>query len=112
MTLSTDEFLRRFAQHILPRGLVRIRAFGYLAGPRRVKQLATCRELLSATSAPCTTVEINQSATELDEPPRCPHCHVGVLQLIEERTRPRVPDLIARTYQPDGLAAWNGWDTS
>jgi len=42
MTISGDEFLRRFLLHTLPRGLVRIRFFGFLAGPRRsrMRQLA------------------------------------------------------------------------
>ena len=35
MTLAAEEFLRRFAQHILPRGLVRIRSYGYLANRGR-----------------------------------------------------------------------------
>jgi putative transposase len=35
MTISTHEFLRRFLLHTLPRGFVRIRSFGFLAGPRR-----------------------------------------------------------------------------
>ena len=35
MTLSVDEFLRRFLLHILPKGFVRIRNFGFLANRRR-----------------------------------------------------------------------------
>ena len=35
MTVSAEEFLRRFLLHTLPRGFVRIRSFGFLAGPRR-----------------------------------------------------------------------------
>jgi hypothetical protein len=33
MTLSASAFLRRFCQHVQPRGFVRIRHFGYLASP-------------------------------------------------------------------------------
>ena len=33
MTISAHEFLRRFLLHTLPRGFVRIRSFGFLAGP-------------------------------------------------------------------------------
>ena len=48
MTLSASEFLRRFTQHILPRGFVRIRQFGYLAkhaslGPTRPRTATPCR---------------------------------------------------------------------
>src|SRR6266852_2709119 len=35
MTLTHEEFLRRFLQHVLPRGLPRIRYFGFLANRRR-----------------------------------------------------------------------------
>jgi Putative transposase len=45
MTLSADQFLRRFLLHVLPKGLVRIRHFGLLANRRRETALARCREL-------------------------------------------------------------------
>jgi hypothetical protein len=113
MTLSPDEFLRRFSQHILPRGFVRIRAFGFLAGSGREEQLACCRKLLSATTDSQEMGEVANSAIEPDEPPRCPHCQKGLLVLVEDRSRPRVPELVARTYQPGGLAAASaGWNTS
>lgn len=110
MTLSTDEFLRRFSQHILPRGLVRIRAFGFLAGRCREDQLTRCRKLLAA--APQPTPEWDEPAVEYDEPSRCPHCRAGVV-LIEDRRRPRVPELVDRTYQRGGLSGRKeGSDTS
>jgi hypothetical protein len=48
MTISADEFLRRFLMHTLPRGFVRIRSFGFLAGPRRSQKLQLARRLLEA----------------------------------------------------------------
>jgi len=47
MTLPADEFLRRFLLHVLPRGFVRIRHFGFLAGRHRHPSLAVCRQLLA-----------------------------------------------------------------
>jgi hypothetical protein len=47
MTLSAMEFLRRFIQHVLPRGFVRIRHFGYLASACRTARLALARTLLA-----------------------------------------------------------------
>src|SRR5436309_14675510 len=41
-TLSVDKFLRRFLLHILPKGFVRIRHFGFLANRRRTKLLPLC----------------------------------------------------------------------
>ena len=51
MTLDALEFLRRFLQHVLPKGFVRIRYYGFLANCRRREQLALARELLSAPVA-------------------------------------------------------------
>src|ERR1700738_5255405 len=46
MTLSHEEFLRRFLQHVLPRGFPRIRYFGLLANRSRGNLLPLCRCLL------------------------------------------------------------------
>jgi hypothetical protein len=54
MTLTAMEFLRRFVQHVLPRGFVRIRQFGYLANARRTARLALARRLLHRTPPPAT----------------------------------------------------------
>ena len=47
-TVSAHEFLRRFLLHVLPKGFVRIRFFGFLANRRRTTLLAQCRQLLDA----------------------------------------------------------------
>ena len=54
MTLSAMEFLRRFVQHILPRGFVRIRQSGFLANIYRSTRLALARTLLSAARTGAT----------------------------------------------------------
>jgi len=48
MTLSADEFIRRFLLHALPDGFHRIRHYGFLANRQRVEKLALCRALLAA----------------------------------------------------------------
>jgi len=71
MTLSANEFIRRFTQHILPRGFVRIRQFGYLANTHRSARLALARQLLAATPpAEPSAPDIAATSTY-----RCPHCH-------------------------------------
>jgi hypothetical protein len=55
MTLTAMEFLRRFVQHVLPRGFVRIRQFGYLANHGRTARLALARRLLRCTPPPVDT---------------------------------------------------------
>jgi hypothetical protein len=52
MTLDAVEFVRRFALHIIPRGLVRIRRYGLLAHRDRGQRLALCRSLLAAKAGP------------------------------------------------------------
>lgn len=70
MTLSAMEFLRRFIQHVLPRGFVRIRHFGYLASACRTARLALARALLAQP-------EPVQPDDTLDPPAAhwaCPRC--------------------------------------
>jgi hypothetical protein len=102
MTLTAQEFLRRFLQHVLPRGFVRIRSFGFLANRVRDKQLALCRQLLQtpALVAPASSGEPPSLSVPGDDQHRCPHCGQGILELVSRTLRPRVPELVASTYQP------------
>jgi hypothetical protein len=71
MTLTATEFLRRLTQHILPRGFVRIRQYGFLANRCRTANLALGRQLLAITPKPlqpCTQGSANLPAW------RCPRC--------------------------------------
>jgi putative transposase len=51
MTVSADEFLRRFLLHVLPGGFTRIRYFGFLANRCRAVSLELCRKLLGQSEA-------------------------------------------------------------
>jgi hypothetical protein len=73
MTVSSDEFLRRFLIHVLPKGLVRIRHFGLFANPRRGRMLVRCRARLG-TEGCATHPEIT---TQL----RCPVCTAPMIIL-------------------------------
>ncbi len=87
MTLPLDEFLRRFLLHVLPRGFVRIRHFGFLANRSRATLLPLCFTLLSAampsslTSPEAVTAGSSPSATIW----RCPRCG-GIMILVERLT--------------------------
>ena len=103
MTLTAQEFLRRFTQHVLPRGFVRIRSFGLLANRGRDEQLAHCRQLLGSTEpqpAPSPAKPTDSSAGE-DEKSRCPFCGQSALQVIARTPRPRLSELVASTYEQD-----------
>ena len=52
MTLSPDEFIRRFLLHVLPKGFHRIRHYGLLASAGRKANIARARELLAAPAPP------------------------------------------------------------
>jgi hypothetical protein len=69
MTLSAAEFLRRFVQHILPRGFVRVRQYGFLANRCRTDNLTLGRQLLATTPKPQSSCAITSTAAW-----RCPHC--------------------------------------
>jgi hypothetical protein len=85
MTLAAPEFLRRILLHVLPKGFVRIRHYGFLANPNRAQAIAHCLEQLGEKQkAPVTEIENWQALlyrlTGLDLT-RCPSCKVGQLFL-------------------------------
>jgi Putative transposase/Transposase zinc-binding domain len=81
MNLNGIEFLRRFFLHVLPKGFVRIRHFGFLANRWRTARLAICREVMGNT----TIAEATAGRTETDAANswRCPRC--GAAMLIVKR---------------------------
>src|ERR1700736_4801407 len=97
MTLSLDEFLRRFLLHLLPEGFVRIRNFGFLANRKRATALPLCFQLLGAT--PQTKQEISTASPS--DLWTCPKCG-GPMVVIERFTAaeiqlrsPPAPDAVA-----------------
>jgi hypothetical protein len=89
MTLATDEFIRRFLLHILPRGFHRIRHYGLLAGSSRKASLALARKLLEV--APPAADDAPEEV--VDPRPPCPCCG-GRMIIIETFARwqqPRAP---------------------
>ncbi|HEY1491219.1 MAG TPA: IS91 family transposase, partial [Steroidobacteraceae bacterium] len=68
MTLSTEEFMRRFLLHVLPSGFHRIRHYGLLANAGRKDHIATARELLDPP-ATVTPVEPKQAKSTHSAPP-------------------------------------------
>jgi len=87
MTLSTDEFMRRFLLHVLPRGFQRIRQFGLLANRRRRQQLARCRQLLgtpvqSTEPLPADYKSLYQSVTGKSLQ-HCPACRTGNMKFAK-----------------------------
>ncbi len=72
MTLTAIEFLRRFFLHVLPKGFVRIRHFGFLANRHRTSRLALCRKLVGITPADASPhAELCSPQPTLWHCPRC-----------------------------------------
>jgi hypothetical protein len=82
MTLSAMEFLRRFVQHILPRGFVRIRQSGFLANTCRVARLALARTVLATPLSSALPLDTT-GRTTTDTPARatwaCPQCGAAMI---------------------------------
>ena len=80
MTLSPDEFMRRFLLHVLPAGFHRIRHYGLLANGSRRENLVRARQLLcAAPSAPDTLVD--EPATSPAPTFVCAHCGHAMIVL-------------------------------
>jgi hypothetical protein len=84
MVLPGEEFLRRFLLHVLPKGLMRIRHYGYLANRVRVKQLNHIRQRLATNSGGDTLTEKPASIWSECRKDRCPKCKSGYLHLVGE----------------------------
>jgi hypothetical protein len=83
MTLALDEFLRRFLLHLLPKGFVRIRHFGFLANRRRAALLPLCHRLLDVEQP--SESEPEASAKQPKPLWLCPKCG-GPMVVIERLT--------------------------
>jgi hypothetical protein len=88
MTLSTEEFMRRFLLHVLPSGFHRIRHYGLLANAGRKNHITTARELLDS---PPTVSPVEPADAQDWNPPRqptflCRHCGAPML-IIETFAR-------------------------
>src|ERR1700681_1117362 len=84
LTLALDEFLRRFLLHLLPKGFVRIRNFGFLANRRRATLLPLCFQLLGTVQKPSTDQDVS-STNDWHDLWRCPKCG-GPMVVIERFT--------------------------
>jgi len=104
MTLSADEFIRRFLLHVLPDGFQRIRYYGFLGNRYRQEKLDQCRRLLGMQVA---SQQPAASSTEKDYLDRyedltgyslrqCPQCQLGrmvrVLTLLPGGKTPATVD--------------------
>jgi len=100
MTLDAGEFIRRYLLHVLPRGFVRIRHFGWLANTHREQKLALCRKLLGVDQpeqqqeASAEALETSSASLISASFTICPACGQGRMAVIE------IIDPMRAPYQP------------
>jgi Putative transposase/Transposase zinc-binding domain len=97
MTLDAEEFIRRFLLHVIPKGFMRVRHYGFLANHSK-DCLSKCRQLIGLAPAPppspqLSTEKLMLALTGIDIH-RCPLCQKGTLVWVSQ------------------LAASSPWDSS
>jgi hypothetical protein len=89
MTLATDEFIRRFLLHVLPKGFHRIRHYGLLASAGRKANVARARALLAVPPVD----EPAEPPVPTEPRPPCPCCggHMIIIETFQRGMQPRAP---------------------
>jgi hypothetical protein len=91
MTISMHEFIRRFEQHILPKGLTKIRSYGYLANQGRAQRIQAITQLLNIPPHPQKVI-IPWQVRLLERygitQNQCPTCKQNTLVLIQQIMKP------------------------
>jgi len=118
MTLAAEEFLRRFVEHVLPKGFVKIRHYGLLGQRHRDKRLALCRSLLEATTMAVLATIAPASADTKTSPIApavqisCPRCG-GTRLARSDLFLPAEPSAgLPRTLPPIARSSTSVADTS
>jgi hypothetical protein len=94
-TLPAEEFIRRFLQHVLPKGFVKVRYYGFLSSGCRQRLAAIRQQLDSSAADPSPVPEGTDVSTKTADDPAddpapnpvllCPSCG----QVMQRRTIPR-----------------------
>ena len=94
MKLQAHEFIRRFLLHVIPKGLMRVRHFGFLANNSK-ERLSKCRQLLGLLPAlpkppQRSTYELMLALTGINLT-RCPRCRNGTMVFLAQLPIPARP---------------------
>ena len=88
MTLSADEFIRRFLLHVLPNGFMKIRYFGFLAHTNKKQAIPLLRKLIDGKAE--LPVKIDETIGEMmlrltgTDITCCPQCGKGKMKLLKK----------------------------
>jgi hypothetical protein len=74
-SLGAQQFIHRFLQHVLPKGFVKVRYYGFFAATHRTR-LLSLRQQLGTSPAPISSEETRPETTQAQALPKflCPHC--------------------------------------
>jgi hypothetical protein len=90
MTVSAEEFIRRFLQHVLPAGVHKVRYYG-LWSPSNRKKLLEVRQILTTQPKDDQQIRVEEDTdaevSQPSEPRQCPHCQKGTLIRIGQLLR-------------------------
>jgi hypothetical protein len=87
LILDGEEFVRRFLLHVLPKGLMRVRHYGFLANRCRRRRLAQIRQALAVVE---TAPKAGTAASAPEPAYTCPHCRLPTLRVIGTLTPQRL----------------------
>jgi hypothetical protein len=90
MALAAHEFIRRFLQHVLPSGFMKIRHYGLLANRYREARLRVCRALLLVVTLAAL---VTAAAADTGQGSPCPHCGGQDWRTVGHTPRPRVSEV-------------------
>lgn len=105
MTLTQQEFVRRFEKHILPRGFVKIRSYGFLKHYNKTARLTALRKSMKLPpAAPKVIMPVRLRLLERygKDIARCPKCERGTMVLMET-VRPGYDHRVVRKQNQQGM---------
>ena len=96
MTLTADEFIRRFLIHVLPGGFHRLRHYGFIANANRKNDLVRARKLLRVNKAEGSVQEETTEKQQSEEQVAtyvCPDCGAPmiIIETFVHNQQPRAP---------------------
>ena len=104
MTLSKQEFLRRFELHFLPRGFVKIRHYGFLQNHGKAQRLNAVRKNMDLQPLP-PIVKIPVAQRMLEQYGKdmslCPKCEKGRLILVAVVYAKQLPPSFSKQRKAD-----------
>jgi hypothetical protein len=73
-TLSAGEFIRRFLQHVLPKGFVKVRYYGFFSPGLRTRLASLREQLVGSQSLECVSDNQSQGSEKHNDELLCPKC--------------------------------------